>query len=225
LNEGLAIIINIHHFDAFTSEPDARANEFEALWRQIGEHYKAYPNKLAFELLNEPKDAATTEKMNTIYARVIPVIRRTNPDRTLFVAPGRWNSLDEVPKLRLPDSDRNLIVTVHSYEPFLFTHQGATWTGSATGTTGIVYPGPSWPPKKSGNSKRGPSKHEMVRSLQYSHYGPEPMRPKSVFGAHGKGRRMGAAASPPDSRRGIRCLSQSGPGFTRSVLSRYAANR
>lgn len=142
LNEGLAIIVNVHHFDAFTSDPDARASEFEALWRQIGEHYKSYPNKLAFELLNEPKDAATTEKMNAIYARVIPVIRETNPDRTLFVAPGRWNSLDEVSKLRLPESDRNLIVTVHSYEPFLFTHQGASWTGSATETTGIVYPGP-----------------------------------------------------------------------------------
>jgi endoglucanase len=58
------------------------------------------------------------------------------------VGPGKWNSLDEVEKLKLPAEDRNLVVTVHSYEPFLFTHQGASWTAPSTATTGIVYPGP-----------------------------------------------------------------------------------
>jgi len=31
---------------------------------------------------------------------------------------------------------------VHNYEPFYFTHQGASWTKPATDTTGIVFPGP-----------------------------------------------------------------------------------
>ena len=142
LNEGLAVIINIHHFDAFTSDPDANTAEFLAIWRQIAKHYQQSGGKLAFELLNEPKDAATTERINPIYALAISAVRETNPDRTIFVGPGRWNSLDEVPKLELPENDQNLIVTVHCYDPFLFTHQGADWTGSATETTGIIYPGP-----------------------------------------------------------------------------------
>jgi len=43
--------------------------------------------------------------------------------------------------LVLPPDD-NLIVSVHCYDPFFFTHQGATWTGGATPMTGIVFPGP-----------------------------------------------------------------------------------
>jgi hypothetical protein len=31
---------------------------------------------------------------------------------------------------------------VHCYDPFYFTHQGATWTGGETPMTGIVFPGP-----------------------------------------------------------------------------------
>ena len=142
LSRGLSILINIHHFDELTTDPQANRAKFNALWKQIAEHFAKYPDRLAFELLNEPKDAATTEVMNTIYAEAIRVIRQSNPKRTIFVGPGKWNSLDEVEKLKLPAEDQNLIVTVHSYEPFLFTHQGASWTGPSTATTGIVYPGP-----------------------------------------------------------------------------------
>lgn len=141
LSRGLSVILNIHHFDDLTTEPQAHTAKFYALWRQIAEYYAAQPEGLAFELLNEPRDAATTEVMNPIYAEAIQVIRKSNPKRTLLVGPGKWNSLDEVEKLKLP-ADSNLIVTVHSYEPFLFTHQGAQWTQPETATVGIVYPGP-----------------------------------------------------------------------------------
>lgn len=147
VSRGLGILINIHHFDEFTTDPQKQTNKFFALWRQISAHYKEQPQSVAFELLNEPKDAATTEAMNPIYAEAIKIIRETNPNRTIFVGPGKWNSLDEVEKLQLPADDRNLVVTVHCYDPFLFTHQGASWTMPDTITTGIVYPGPPPSPR------------------------------------------------------------------------------
>ncbi|MBX3444012.1 MAG: glycoside hydrolase family 5 protein [Planctomyces sp.] len=129
VREGLGIIINIHHFDDFTSDPSAQRAKFAALWRQIAEHYQGHSELVAFELLNEPKDAATTDVMNGVYAEVLPLIRRTNPNRTVFVGPGLWNRVAELESLRLPDDDERLIVTVHCYDPFEFTHQGASWAG------------------------------------------------------------------------------------------------
>lgn len=139
---GLNVLINIHHFDAFTSDPDRHTNQFYAIWQQVARHYASAPPGLAFELLNEPKDKATTEVMNPIYAHAIKQIRVSNPKRTIFVGPGRWNQISELPKLILPADDSNIVVTVHNYEPFYFTHQGASWTKPTTDTRGIVFPGP-----------------------------------------------------------------------------------
>lgn len=142
LAANLAVIINIHHFDAFTSDPAGQTDKFLAIWRQVAAHYAKFTNTLAFELLNEPKDAATTLKLNPIFAQAITEIRKTNPNRTIFVGPGKWNQVSELKNLVLPADDNNLIVTVHCYSPFFFTHQGATWAGPDTKLTGVQFPGP-----------------------------------------------------------------------------------
>ena len=78
---------------------------------------------------------------NPIFAEAIRLIRQTNPHRTIFVGPGKYNSPDELTNLWLPD-DNNIIVTLHCYEPFFFTHQGASWAGADVKVTGIHFPGP-----------------------------------------------------------------------------------
>jgi endoglucanase len=137
----LAVMINIHHFDELDHDPEGNTQKFLAIWRQIAVHYRDFPDRLAFELDNEPHENATTAVMNPIYARAIAEIRQTNPRRTIFVEPGRWGSIEELKNLVLPPDD-NLIVSVHCYDPFYFTHQGATWAGSDTKVTGIRFPGP-----------------------------------------------------------------------------------
>jgi len=145
----MAIMINIHHFNDLDHDPAGATAEFLALWRQIAAHYQKFPRQLAFELDNEPHENATTALMNPIYARAIAEIRQSNPartffgrpNRTIFVEPGGWGSIGELKNLVLPP-DRNLIVSVHCYEPFHFTHQGAGWTTADVRQTGIVFPGP-----------------------------------------------------------------------------------
>ena len=137
----LAVLINIHHFNELDQDPAAATEEFVKIWEQVAAHYQNFPNTLAFELDNEPHDRATTAAMNPIYARAIAAIRQTNPRRTIFVEPGHWGSIDELKNLVLPPDD-NVIVSVHCYEPFYFTHQGATWAGPDTKQTGIIFPGP-----------------------------------------------------------------------------------
>jgi endoglucanase len=143
LHNGLAVMINIHHFNALDKDPtnaEVQA-EFLLIWKQIAAHYKDFSKKLAFELDNEPHENATTALMNPIYARAIAQIRETNPRRTIFVEPGGWGSIDELKNLVLPPDDI-VIVSVHCYEPFHFTHQGARWTTPDVRQTGIIFPGP-----------------------------------------------------------------------------------
>jgi endoglucanase len=71
----------------------------------------------------------TAEKWNRLLGEAIAVVRRTNPQRKIVVGPVGWNSINDLASLELPEADRNLVVTVHYYNPFHFTHQGAGWVG------------------------------------------------------------------------------------------------
>jgi endoglucanase len=129
LKNDLIAVVNIHHFDGLDADPEAYEPMAEALWAQIAERYKDRPGAVYFELSNEPHGQLTTERWNAMVPRLLAVVRRTNPDRPVIVGPGMWNGFRELPKLVLPEADRNLIVTFHYYEPFHFTHQGAEWAG------------------------------------------------------------------------------------------------
>ena len=147
LDKGLGVILNLHQYYAFAADPSGERAKLNAIWRQVAEHYSNAPPTVAFELLNEPNGAATTAVMNQIYPEVIHQIRETNPNRTLFLGPGQWNGIDELKLgasagLVLPDDDANLIVAVHCYDPYYFTHQGAEWALPDTATTGVIFPGP-----------------------------------------------------------------------------------
>jgi endoglucanase len=137
----MAVMINIHHFNELDRSPAEATPEFLKIWAQIAAHYQGFPPQLAFELDNEPHDQATTALMNPIYAQAIAEIRQSNPHRTLFVEPGGWGGIGELKNLVLPPDD-NVIVSVHCYEPFHFTHQGAGWTTADVQQTGIIFPGP-----------------------------------------------------------------------------------
>jgi endoglucanase len=137
----LSVIIDIHDFEALVDDPAGQTDKFLAIWRQVAAHYADAPQTLAFDLFNEPHDALTTQLMNPIYARGIAEVRKTNPHRTIFVEPGDWAKTEELKNLVLPPDD-NVIVAVHIYEPYYFTHQGASWSGPDVQVTGIQFPGP-----------------------------------------------------------------------------------
>ncbi len=125
----LLAVLNMHHYEEIFTRPDEHRERFLAIWAQIAEQFKDYPSALSFELLNEPHDKLTAAKWNSLLAEAITVIRRTNPTRKIVVGPAGWNAVSELRTLRLPEDDRNLVVTFHYYSPFQFTHQGASWAG------------------------------------------------------------------------------------------------
>ena len=126
--QGLAVILDLHEFHALGDDPAGGKEKLLAFWRQMAARYQSATNTLYFEVLNEPFGKLTPELWNEYFAEALAVIRKTNPTRTVIVGPGHWNAISHLEKLQLPESDRHLIVTVHFYEPFDFTHQGASWT-------------------------------------------------------------------------------------------------
>ena len=129
LRRGLQVVLNMHHYNELCAQPDAHRERYLALWSQIAEHYKAQPPALMFELLNEPNGALTADRWNPLLVEALDVVRRSNPVREVVIGPVGWNSIRDLKTLTLPEQDRHLIVTVHYYNPFKFTHQGADWVG------------------------------------------------------------------------------------------------
>jgi endoglucanase len=134
LSRKLVAIINIHHYDEIFSSPEEHKARFLALWKQLAEHYRDFPETLYFEILNEPHDKLSNELWNPYAAETIGVIRKSNPGRAIIVGPGQWNNVSQLKNLELPPKDKNLIATFHYYLPFKFTHQGANWVGGQSET-------------------------------------------------------------------------------------------
>lgn len=125
--EQLNVVLNIHHYDGLDKDPAAHTDRFAALWTQIAEHYRSRGDWLYFELDNEPHDKLV-DHWNDVLLRGLAAVRASNPTRPVIIGPPHWNGIWALPQLKLPD-DKNLIVTVHMYNPHEFTHQGALWAG------------------------------------------------------------------------------------------------
>jgi len=136
LAKGLYVVLNMHHYRQLDGDalddgelPVDKAIvelRFLFLWQQIAERFRDKNDHLLFELYNEPHGRLTADKWNDLAARALNVVRKSNPERIVVIGPISWNEANELLSLRLPN-DPDLIITIHNYEPFNFTHQGAEW--------------------------------------------------------------------------------------------------
>lgn len=122
----LTVILDEHDFNACQDDLAACKPKLTAFWTQMAERYKSAPDPVVFELLNEP-NRALDAVWNDWIPDLLAAVRPTNPTRNVIIGPTRWNNLERLPDLKLPKADRHLIATFHYYEPFAFTHQGASW--------------------------------------------------------------------------------------------------
>jgi endoglucanase len=124
----LHVIINMHHHDSLFANPEGQKARFLAQWQQIAQFFRSYPDSLLFEVLNEPNNNLTASKWNMFFADALAEIRKTNPTRYVLMGVAEWGGLSALSSLQFPN-DENIILTIHYYNPFHFTHQGAEWAG------------------------------------------------------------------------------------------------
>lgn len=137
-------ILRSHYFNAkvkpLFTEMKAQESFYEC-WRKISSELHTYSNAwVAYELMNEPV-ADKSEDWNHILNKCIETIRGLEPKRTLVVGSNLWQSYKTVKDLKLPENDKNIIISFHYYHPFLFTHYQAAWTPEAEYTGNVHYPG------------------------------------------------------------------------------------
>jgi len=135
---GLGIIIDEHDFDACSQDLGMCRTRLTAFWQQVAPRFSKAPRNVGFELLNEPHDKLNGEPWNVLFAEVLGTVRQSNPTRIVVVGPTHWNSLKDLPLLKLP-ADSNLLLTFHYYEPFHFTHQGAGWVEETKNLHGVTW--------------------------------------------------------------------------------------
>jgi endoglucanase len=151
----LGVTINLHPWkddmDSLLAADPTMVTKVASYWKSMAAYFKKYPaDKLFFEVYNEPHAAAggLTAQPNTWWApvqeKIAQAIRQETPDHFIIVGGESWNSIDGL--LALPAYNiSKLIYNFHFYDPFLFTHQGASWVGWAPALLGRNIPYPSSP--------------------------------------------------------------------------------
>src|SRR5882724_1336167 len=131
LARGLAVIVDIHPSDEFKARLNGNDRQIEAFakfWQALAQHLSTRdPERVFLEIINEPM-VEDGYRWLGMQGKLITAIRAGAPRHTIIASGHRWSGLPELLFL-IPYSDRNIIYNFHFYEPFAFTHQGATWAG------------------------------------------------------------------------------------------------
>ena len=133
---GLNMVLDLHKtfgfsFDFGENEVGFFENEkyqerFYRLWEEFAKRYSKYEERLCFELLNEVTDKSYCEKWNEISNKCIERIRKIAPTIKILVG-GYWNNSGDAVKDLAKPYDENIVYNFHTYDPLVFTHQGAQW--------------------------------------------------------------------------------------------------
>ena len=123
----LYLIIDNHTSDDLASQNPNLETALVKVWTQLANRYKDRSDYILYEIMNEPNGSAmTTAKWGQIQQSAINAIRLSDTRHTIIVGGAGFNSYNELAALPVY-TDNNLIYTFHFYDPFVFTHQGASW--------------------------------------------------------------------------------------------------
>ena len=134
LGADLAVMVDVHPTTSFTDklrDDAAFAGGFAEFWRALAAHLSATdPERVFLEAVNEPvfHDA---KRWWAVQRTFLDAMRVGAPRHTLVATSDLWGRIDTLVPME-PYADRNVVYSFHCYDPFNFTHQGASWVGEPT---------------------------------------------------------------------------------------------
>jgi endoglucanase len=133
------LILDNHTFDPNVNTDPGVGDILVKVWAQMATHYKDRSSLILYEILNEPH-GLTTQVWGAIQQRAINAIRAIDVKHSIIVGAADYNTYTEMANLPVY-TDTNLIYTFHFYDPFVFTHQGASWVSpSMVPLSGVPFP-------------------------------------------------------------------------------------
>ncbi len=119
----VAVVADPATWNLESSESD-RVSLF-AFWGMVAPALRELDPDLTFpELMNEPVFPGMVETWRNLQHRLLEQVRTTLPDHTIILTGNDWGSVSGLLALR-PESDPNVIYTLHFYEPMELTSLAA----------------------------------------------------------------------------------------------------
>jgi hypothetical protein len=139
----LAVVLDLHpdaEFKRRLGGDSGFAAIVASFWRGLARHVASRDPELVFlEVMNEPQ-VWISRQWVAIQAQIATAMREGAPWHTLIATGHGWSSVDDLIQLE-PLPDENVVYNFHFYDPFTFTHQGATWGDPAWPyISGVPYP-------------------------------------------------------------------------------------
>lgn len=131
---GMAVIVDLHHYEELFKDPAAHTARLAGMWRQIGVAFKDAPASVSFELINEPQGKMDASNAMAVQAPALAAVRESNPTRAVVIDGANWASLDAMLSTKFPE-DPNIVPTFHYYDPANFGFDKAPWMTPAVRET------------------------------------------------------------------------------------------
>jgi hypothetical protein len=131
----LAVIVDVHAHDGAPfktrlATDDAHVRRVAQFWEALARHLATRdPERVFLEVMNE-SEVHDRGRWDDVQATLLAAMRRGAPKHTLIATGARWGRAKDLARLE-PVADRNVVYDFHFYEPYEFTHQGASWAVSS----------------------------------------------------------------------------------------------